>query len=392
MSMQVLPSRNSIRTKRIRVWIRSPNSLMKYIDGFRNSKAAAAITGRIAEVSKDLDGPAHIMEVCGTHTMAIARYGIREVLPDNIDLISGPGCPVCVTDVGYIDAAIELARRGAVVVTFGDMLHVPGTESTRVECRAEGGSVEVCYSPVSTLELAAKQPDREIVFLAVGFETTIGPVVSIVDRAIRADIGNVSLLTAFKLVPPALSALLTDPEIKIDAFLCPAHVSAIIGADAYEPFAGPGGVPCVIAGFESLDILLGIQGIVEQLTRGEARVDNQYSRVVAPSGNRKAQEVIARYLEPVDAHWRGVGTIPLSGMGLEPDFAAYDAGKKLDVAIQPGQPPAACMCGDVIKGKKKPPECRLFGEGCTPDNPIGPCMVSSEGSCSAYYKYARFSS
>lgn len=365
---------------------------MNYLTGFRNPAAASAMVRRMAELSAGLEPPgrvARVMEVCGTHTMAIARYGIREVLPAGVDLISGPGCPVCVTDAGYIDAAIELARGGAMVVTFGDMLHVPGSDSTLAECRSEGACIQTCYSPLSALDLARRHPNRKVVFLAIGFETTIGPVVSLVDRALRAGTDNVSLLTAFKLVPPALRALLADPEIRIDAFLCPAHVSAIIGADAYAPFAGPGGVPCVIAGFEPLDILFAIQGILEQLLRREARVDNQYSRVVTPSGNRKAQDIMARYLQPVEAHWRGIGTIPQSGLELRPEFAAYDAGKEFGIAVTAGTPPAECMCGGVIKGKNKPPECRLFGTGCTPDHPIGPCMVSSEGSCAAYYKYTR---
>lgn len=371
---------------------------MNYIDGFRNPDAAATINRRIARLSDELaakhptehDRLVHVMEVCGTHTMAIARYGIREVLPDNIDLISGPGCPVCVTDTGYIDSAIELGNQGAIIATFGDMVQVPGSQSTLSESRSRGASVEVCYSPLNALDLARQNPGREVVFLAIGFETTICPVISMLDHALREGISNVSLLTAFKLVPPALHALLADPEIKIDAFLCPAHVSAIIGADAYEPFVGENGVPCVVAGFEPLDILLAIHGIMEQITQGRACVDNQYSRVVAPKGNRKALRLMDRFLQPTDAHWRGIGTIPGSGLGLKSEFCGYDAENKFGIAVKPGQQPSGCRCGDVIKGKNKPPECPLFGTACTPDHPVGPCMVSSEGSCSAYYKFARF--
>jgi len=334
---------------------------MKYIQGFRNAAAAAALRRRIEAAGAALaDGgrTASIMEVCGTHTMAIARHGIRGMLPRNVDLVSGPGCPVCVTDPGYIDAAMALARQGAA-------------------------------GPNAALEAARRAPEREIVFLAIGFETTIAPVIGAVAHAAAAGLSNLSLLTAFKRVPPALAALAADDALRIDAFLCPAHVSAIIGARAYEPFCGDGGLPCVIAGFEPLDILFGIEGILNQLVAGQARVENQYSRVVKPDGNRKAQALIDRFLTPVDAHWRGLGTLPASGLGLRPEYAAFDAEKKHGIAVQPGRAPAGCLCGDVIRGKNKPPDCPLFGTGCTPDDPVGPCMVSAEGSCAAYYKYLR---
>ena len=373
---------------------------MKYIEGFRNPVAAAAIRARIEILAARLDalrgvasdGSGHkvnVMEVCGSHTMAIARYGLRSVLPRNVELISGPGCPVCVTPTGYIDAAIELARRGALVVSFGDMILVPGSTATLAECRAQGGAVEICYTPLRAIELAGAHPDREVVFLAIGFETTIAPVISIIEQAARRNLGNVSLLTAFKLVPPALQALLADPEIHIDAFLCPAHVSAIIGADAYRPFAEQYRVPCVVAGFEPLDILYGLQGILEQIDRGEAKVVNQYARVVTAGGNLRAQELMAKYLEPIDAAWRGIGLIPASGLGLRPEYASYDAACRHGVKVELGNENPDCACGDVLKGKIRPPQCRLFGKGCVPDHPVGPCMVSAEGTCSAYFKYLR---
>lgn len=363
---------------------------MQYIEGFRNPDAAAAICRRMAELAAGLAAgrrAVNVMEVCGSHTMAIARYGIRDVLPPNVELISGPGCPVCVTPASYVDAAVALAGRGITVVTFGDMLHVPGSEGTLADCRARGGAVEICYSPMTAIELAAADSGREVVFLAIGFETTIAPVIWLVEAAQRRGIRNLSLLTAFKLVPPALHALLSDPSIRIDAFLCPAHVSAIIGSDAYRPFAETYRVPCVIAGFEPLDILYGIQGILEQVSRGEARVDNEYARVVTPGGNRQAQALMEKYLRPVDAAWRGIGVIPGSGLGLKPEYAAYDAECRHGVEVRLGQENPACSCGEVLKGKLKPPQCALFGGGCTPDHPVGPCMVSSEGTCAAYYKY-----
>lgn len=365
---------------------------MKYIDGFREPVAAAGIRARLdalAVVLEARDRPVNIMEVCGSHTMAIARYGIRDILPKSVNLISGPGCPVCVTPASYIDAAIALAERGAIVVSFGDMIAVPGSSTTLAECRARGGTVEVGYSPMRAVELAKAHPDREVVFLAIGFETTTAPVVMMLEMAIRRGIKNLSLLTAFKLVPPALAALLSDPGIRIDAFLCPAHVSAIIGADAYKPFVNQWKVPCVVAGFEPLDILYGILGILKQVSHGEATVENQYSRVVTAKGNGIAQSLMAKYLEPVDAAWRGIGVIPLSGLGLRPEFAAYDAGLRHGVSMGAGDENPACACGEVLKGKQRPPDCALFGAACTPDHPVGPCMVSSEGTCAAYFKYLR---
>lgn len=363
---------------------------MKYIDGFRNPEAAAELVRRIAaqgRVLVETERTVHIMEVCGSHTMAIGRYGLRPLLPESVELISGPGCPVCVTDPGYIDAAIELAKRGAIVATFGDMLRVPGSSGSLTTCRTAGGDVRVCYSPSGALDLARSHPNREVVFLAVGFETTIAPLASLVGEAARDGLKNLTLLTAFKLVPPALRALLTDPDIKIDAFLCPAHVSAIIGARAYEPFVAEYHVPCVIAGFEPLDILYGVYCILEQILAGEAKVSNEYARVVRPQGNVLAQEQIARFLQPVDAVWRGLGVIPASGLGLRPEYEAFDAVPKFALSMSPGHQHAGCRCGDVIKGKLRPTECALFAKACTPDNPVGPCMVSAEGTCAAYYKY-----
>ena len=363
---------------------------MKYIDGFRNPGAAAALRNDIAALAAKLpqsDSTTNIMEVCGSHTMAIARYGIRDLLPERVNLISGPGCPVCVTDTGYIDAAIELARRGLLIVTFGDMLNVPGSETSLAAARSEGLNIETCYSPTHALELARAHPDRQVVFLAIGFETTVAPTMALLEEARRDGIKNLTTLVAFKLVPPALQALMTDPELHIDAFLCPAHVSAIIGADAYVPFTGSDGVPCVIAGFEPLDILLGLKGVLEQLVDGVASVDNQYARVVRTQGNKKAQDIMARFLKPADVAWRGMGVIPLSGLVLREEYAEFDAEKRHAITIPIGEIDQACRCGDVIKGIAGPFDCPMFGTVCTPSDQVGPCMVSSEGSCAAYYKY-----
>jgi hydrogenase expression/formation protein HypD len=329
------------------------------------------------------------MEVCGTHTMAIARHGIRDVLPDNVVLCSGPGCPVCVTDAGYIDAAIELARRGVAIATFGDMLRVPGSSQCLAEARAEGARVTVCYSPAEALALARSADAVEVVFLAVGFETTVAPLAALLEAACAEAAPRFSMLTAFKTVPAALAALAEDPEVAVDAFLCPAHVSAIIGARAYDSIAARYGIPCTIAGFEPLDILLGIQNLLEQLADGEARVVNQYGRVVKEDGNRKAQGVIAGALEPADAAWRGIGVIPASGLEIRGRLAAFDAARRLGVSVTSRAPDPGCACGDVLKGKILPDGCPMFGVACTPDHPVGPCMVSGEGSCAAHYKYSR---
>ncbi|MHB9137990.1 MAG: hydrogenase formation protein HypD [Victivallaceae bacterium] len=362
---------------------------MKYVDEFRNSEFAAALTREITALASRLNKPVNIMEVCGSHTMAIARHGIREALPASISLISGPGCPVCVTEAGYIDAAIELGRKGAVIATFGDMLNVPGSTSSLAKFRAEGGRVEICYSPDTAAELAERAPNTEVVFLAVGFETTIGPAVSVIDSAINKNLKNLSILPAFKQILPALEALSSDPEIRIDAFLCPAHVSAIIGADAYKPFAEKHKIPCVISGFEPVDILHGIAVILKQILAGTATVENQYSRVVRPEGNALARSFINTYLETADAWWRGIGVIPQSGFAVREEFADYDASVRFNVPVQRGSPDKRCQCGNVLKGKIRPDQCGMFAKVCNPENPVGPCMVSSEGTCSAYFKYGR---
>ena len=363
---------------------------MKYVDEFRSGPAAESLCREVRRLAAELVTKrphTRIMEVCGTHTMAVARHGIRQLLPREVELVSGPGCPVCVTVPGYIDAAIELARRGVLIATFGDLLPVPGSTTTLAQCRAEGGSIEVCYSPADALRLAAQHSDREVVFLAVGFETTIAPTMAMLETALRSGIKNLSLLTAFKLVPPALEALLADPSVGVHGLLCPGHVSAIIGATAYRRFAGLQGVPCVIAGFEPLDILLGIAEILRQLCSGEASVVNQYSRVVRPDGNPRAQALIRRFLESKDADWRGLGRLPRSSLALRPEYAMFDAESRHGIQISRGVENPLCACGEVIKGKTAPWDCPLFGHACTPQHPVGPCMVSSEGSCAAYYRY-----
>jgi hydrogenase expression/formation protein HypD len=365
---------------------------MRYIDGFRDGAAARALLAMIHDAGRrlhDLGRTARLMEVCGTHTMSIARHGIGRGLPEGVTLLSGPGCPVCVTDAGYVDAALEIARSGSVVCTFGDMLRVPGSAGSLDRARAEGAAIRVCYSPTEAIEAAREEPARQVVFLAIGFETTVAPVVSLVGTALREGIENLSLLTAFKVVPPALAALLDDPDVEVDAFICPPHVSAIIGSEAYRPLVERYGIPCVVAGFEPLDILHAILETLEQLVASTPRLSNQYERVVRPEGNPRALELIRRTLEPVDAAWRGIGVIPASGLALRREYTRFDAAVRHGVDIAEGHPDPGCRCGDVLKGKISPAGCPLFATACTPAEPVGPCMVSSEGSCAAHYRYAR---
>ncbi len=365
---------------------------MKYLDGFRNGKAAKALTARLKAAGERLEAQGktvQFMEVCGSHTMAIARYGIRDLLPDCVKLISGPGCPVCVTDTGYIDAAIDLGKQGHILATFGDLVRVPGSDETLAQIRAEGARVEVVYSPEGAVALAQDNPEKQVVFLAIGFETTMVPGISLVKIAAEKGLDNLTVLCAFKLVPPALAALGSDPDIALDGFICPAHVSAIIGADAYKPFVGPDGVPCVVAGFEPLDVLYAAVELAEQAADGRAELVNQYNRVVKPEGNTVAQTVVDELLELCDEPWRGIGVIPQSGMQLRAAYGQYDAAKRFDLSLEPGRPHPGCQCGDVLKGKITPHQCPAFDKACTPTHPLGPCMVSSEGSCAAYYKYVR---
>ena len=269
------------------------------------------------------------------------------------------------------------------------MINVPGSQTSLSKCRSEGVDIQVCYSPLTALDLAENNQEKEVVFLAIGFETTIAPLIALIEAAKQKNIKNISLLTAFKLVPPALEALTSDPELKIDSFLCPAHVSAIIGEAPYKKFVEKYQIPCVIASFEPLDILYGIEGILEQAVAGNAVVENRYKRVVKPKGNLIAQQLIEKYLEPYDAPWRGIGVIPQSGLKLKNEYYEFDAAGKFNLKIVNGKHNPSCKCGDVLKGKIKPSECPLFKKVCNPLNPVGPCMVSSEGSCAAFYKYVR---
>jgi hydrogenase expression/formation protein HypD len=353
---------------------------------FSDPEAAARLVETIARAAAR--APAiRIMEVCGTHTMEIGRLGIRQLLPENIELLSGPGCPVCVTPGSYIDALCNLAVSGrARIATFGDLFRVPGSRTSLAQVKAVGAAVEIVTSPVAALDVARRHPSEEVVFTAVGFETTIPATAAAVRAAVAEKLTNISFLIAHRLVPPALETLLSDPSLRINAFLLPGHVSAIIGEAAYLPMVARG-VPGVIAGFEPLDILAGVLTLIEMTVRNEPAVRNEYTRVARPEGNPAARALIDTYYEQCDAVWRGIGTIPASGLVLREPYAAYDAAKRFYITIDDDQMPAGCSCGDVLKGRIKPSGCPLFGKACNPDHPVGPCMVSSEGSCAAYFRY-----
>ena len=331
-----------------------------------------------------------IMEICGTHTVSLFRTGVKDLLADRVELISGPGCPVCVTSQGYIDAACELAARDDVTIcTYGDMVRVPGSTGSLGEMRAKGAEVMVVYSAADALAHAIATPQRKVVFLAVGFETTTPPTALTVLDAAKRDTDNFFILPAHKLVIPALDAVLSAGEVPIDGFLCPGHVSIIIGADAYKPIAEGYGKPCVVAGFEPQQMADGVLSIVRQIAEGVSRVDNVYSTAVSDEGNTAARKIIDAVFVPADAVWRAMGGIPNSGLALREPYARFDAFKHFDVVEGPDVCPPGCLCGDVIQGKAHPPSCPQFGKTCTPARPIGPCMVSSEGACAAWYKYGK---
>ena len=328
------------------------------------------------------------MEVCGTHTMAIFRHGIRAMLPAHIELLSGPGCPVCVTPTGFVDAAMEISRLPSVIVaTFGDMVKVPGTQSTLEKERAKGAEVVVVYSPHDALLLAQKHPKRKVVFLGIGFETTAPLTAAVVSLARREGVENFFVLSAHKLVPPALEALASDAALQIDGFLLPGHVSVVTGTKPYQSLAEHARRPAVVSGFEANDILQSIYMILRQLVEGRAEVENQYVRCVSAEGNPVAQRKIEETFAPVDTEWRGLGTIALSGLAFGQAFASFDAEQVFGIEIGHPPDPPGCSCGDVLRGQKAPPDCPLFAKACTPHTPVGACMVSSEGSCAAYFRY-----
>ena len=358
---------------------------IKHADEYRAPEAAQALVAEIHALSRT---PVRIMEVCGTHTVALFRSGVRDMLPPTISLLSGPGCPVCVTAQGEIDAFIELARIPEVTIaTFGDLIRVPGSASSLQQERAAGRDIRMVYSTMDAIALARKNPDRQVVFLGVGFETTAPPIAASVLAAQAEGIGNFSVYSAHKLVPPAMAVLLGIDKMAVDGFLLPGHVSVIIGVDAYRPLFSASRVPMVVGGFEPTDLLWALLMLIRQIENDTPALENAYPRAVASGGNAKARQVMDLVFTPADALWRGIGSIPNSGLVFRDAHAAFDAARKFSVAVGDAPEPPGCACGEILTGLKIPPECALYRKRCTPTRPIGPCMVSSEGTCAAYYRY-----
>ena len=358
---------------------------IRHSEEYRSPEISQNLAAQIRQCSHK---QIRLMEVCGTHTMSIFRNGIRSVLPDTISLLSGPGCPVCVTAQSEIDAFIELARKDEVIITtFGDLMRVPGTHSSLQGERANGHDIRMVYSGFDALEIAKKHPGKKVVFLGVGFETTAPTIAASIFSAQQMGLENFFVFSAHKQVPPALFALMDNPDVRTDGFILPGHVSVMIGLNAYVPFFERHRIPCVVAGFEPADILQAILMLVEQIEAEAPKLENGYPRAVISEGNEKAMRIMQEVFESVDATWRGLGVIPGSGLKIRDAFAQFDAQRAFDITLPDSQEPKGCACGDILTGIKTPPQCPLYKKACTPMNPIGPCMVSSEGTCAAYYRY-----
>jgi hydrogenase expression/formation protein HypD len=359
---------------------------MKYVDEYRDKK----IVGKLAAKISSLGISANLMEVCGGHTMSIFKYGIKSLLPDDVKLLTGPGCPVCVTGEADVDAMISLSDvSNAVIATFGDMMKVPGSSGNLAQKKASGADIRVVYSPLDALAFAEEEPDRPVIFLGVGFETTTPGIAATVVKASEAGIRNFYVYSTHKIMPPALRAVLTAPDVRIDGFILPGHVSTILGSDAYDFLEKEFRIPSVIGGFEPVDILASVYYILRQMKGGsKVGVEVEYKRAVKPEGNLKAKEVVNDVFELADVEWRGFGVIPVSGLEFKKKYSAFNA--KEAFGVKPNIKPSSksgCVCGDVLRGAKNPLDCKLFAKVCNPDNAKGPCMVSTEGACSSYYKY-----
>ena len=361
-------------------------------DTFKDPALARGLVQAIGQLAASPGMPerVNLMEVCGTHTMSIARNGLRSLMPEGIHLLSGPGCPVCVTANRDIDKLVALARTpGVVIATFGDMVRVPGSSTSLQKLAAEGAQVEVVYSPLDALAFAQAHPDAEVVFAGVGFETTTPLIAMAVKRAEALGLANFSVLVANKNMPDALEAIVSDPALHIDGLILPGHVSTIIGPEPYRFLARDYHIPGVITGFDPVDVLQGIQMLLAQIAEGRAEVEIAYTRAVMPEGNPVAVAAIDEVFETCDADWRGLGVIPNSGYRMRPRYARFDAQARFAPDPEPTRDHAGCRCGDILRGIMQPSECPLFAKACTPENPIGPCMVSSEGACAAHYRYYR---
>lgn len=370
---------------------------MRYIDEFRDGAVALRLRDAIARAVAEGGGREYrLMEFCGGHTHAISRYGIADLLPPQIRLIHGPGCPVCVLPIGRIDQAIRIAvDHDVTLASYGDTLRVPASHGlTLLKAKGRGADVRMVYSPMDAVQLAQARPERAVVFFAIGFETTTAPTAAAVAYAAAQGVSNFSILANHVLTPPAMHAILTGPDaVPLDGFIGPAHVSTVIGSAPYEPFAERYGKPVVIAGFEPLDVMAAIEMLVRQINEGRAEVANQFTRAVTRDGNAKAIALMDKVFELRESfEWRGLGTLPLSALRLREAYAAHDAELLFDVPYRPVPDHKACECAAILRGQKHPAECRIFGTACTPDTPVGSCMVSSEGACAAFFSYGRIRS
>lgn len=357
---------------------------MKYIDEYRDKSIVQALAKKIRQVSKK---EIVLMEVCGGHTMSIQKFGIPSLLPENIKLVSGPGCPVCVSSRNFIDHAIELSKiQYTIITTFGDLIRVPGSYSSLEKEKANGADIRIVYSPLTAVQLAKENPKKNIVFLGIGFETTAPTSAAAVFNASTEKIENFFLLSSHKIMPPAMAALI-DEGVKINGYICPGHVTTITGISIYEPIVEKYKLGCVVCGFEPVDIMQTILMLVEQYENNKPAVEIQYTRVVKPEGNIKAQKLMNEVYEFRADWWRGLGEIPGSGLRPNEKYAKHDAERMFDIEVPEPIEPKGCICGEILKGLKSPKECKLFRKVCSPDDPVGACMVSSEGACAAFYKY-----
>ncbi len=360
---------------------------MKFMDEYRDAAIARRL---LAEIARTVGRPWVLMEICGGQTHTIMRYGLDELLPKNIELVHGPGCPVCVTPLETVDKALELAARPEVIlVSYGDMLRVPGSTTDLFTVKARGGDVRIVYSPTDALNIARQNPDRKVVFLAIGFETTAPANAIAVWQAKQEGIGNFSVLVSHVLVPPAIRALMTSPDCRVNGFIAPGHVCTVMGYEEYETLVRDFRVPVVVGGFEPVDLLEAVLMLIRQLEKGEAKAENQYVRSVNYQGNLPAQRIIREVFEIADQKWRGIGMIPASGLRVRDEYGDYDASRLFGLAAITVDEPAECISAQVLQGLKKPTDCTAFGMRCTPENPLGAPMVSSEGACAAYYNYRR---
>ena len=362
---------------------------MKYTDEYRNGKLVGKLADKINEMLKQYSGEMVLMEVCGTHTMAIFRSGLRKLLAENIRLLSGPGCPVCVTPNYYLDKAIAYARRDEVIITtFGDMMKVPGSSSSLEREKSNRGNIQVVYSALDALEIAQANPAKRVIFLGVGFETTAPTLAATIETAKQKNIGNFLVFSGHKLIPPAMRALVNTKQLHVNGFICPGHVSTIIGSRPYEFIANEYNIPCVVTGFEPLDVVQGIYMLANQIiNEKESSVQIQYRRSVREEGNIKALNLMKTIFEVIDSEWRGIGNIPESGLRIRETYQQFDAEARITVEVEETRENKGCICGEILRGIKMPLDCKLFRASCSPENPIGACMVSSEGTCAAYFKY-----